>query len=345
MNNQTNNEVGGCETNYLAVPEVSVIMPTYNCLQYLPRAVESVLSQQNIKLELLIVDDGSDDGSDQWLAKLAQKDSRVRVLKGRHEGVSAARNIAIQQARAELIAFLDADDYWYADKLKLQVTLHQQNSDLVLSFTDYDHFSEQDEDLGTCFHFWPRFHELLARTATKETKRKTEAKSRGLTEDSSRIAVLSGKEKTSIYEENVIGTSTVVVRRQALQNAKGFDETLHSASDWDLWLKLLKQGDFAAINQPLMGYLVRKNSISRNVEKRLASFEAIVMRYKQPMLALNKSCYGPAAARLQLAWAECWQQQKGGYWKAIRAYLLACYQLPTVRNLKAFLSHLVKGYR
>lgn len=344
MNNQTTTEVGGSETNYLAVPDVSVIMPTYNCLQYLPRAVESVLSQHNVRLELLIVDDGSDDGSDQWLAKLAQNDSRVRVLKGRHEGVSAARNIAIQQARADLVAFLDADDYWYRNKLAFQLELHQKKPELILSFTDYDHFSEQDEDLGTCFNFWPRFHELLARNALVENNKPGGTKRWHLAEGLSRVAVLAGKEKTSIYEENVIGTSTVVVKREALLNAKGFDEALHSASDWDLWLKLLTQGDFAAINQPLMGYLVRKNSISRNVEKRLASFEDIVLRYKQPMQALNKSCYDPAAARLQLAWAECWQQQRGGYWKAIRAYLLACYRLPTVRNLKAFLSHLLKGY-
>lgn len=321
-----------------SAPDVSVIMPTYNCLEYLPRAVDSVLSQ-SVDLELLIVDDCSDDGSDLWLAQLAQSDHRVKVIKGQHNGVSAARNLALQQARGEWVAFLDADDYWYAGKLALQLALHQQVAGVILSFTDYDHFSEQDEDLGTCFNFWPRFHELAQKKGIQESKKTSWV----TVQPFDQMMVLTGKEKTAIYEENVIGTSTVMVKRQALQNANGFDEALHSASDWDLWLKLLDQGDFAAINQPLMGYLMRSNSISRNVERRLASFETIVQRYKVPMMKLNQHCYGPAAARLQLAWAECWQQQSGGYWRAIRAYFLACYRLPSQRNLKAFLSHLIKG--
>jgi glycosyltransferase involved in cell wall biosynthesis len=303
-------------------PDFSVIMPTYNCLQYLPAAVDSVL-RQRVNLELLIVDDRSDDGSDVWLSDLARRDPRVKLLKGHHKGVSAARNLALTAAQGRWVAFLDADDCWYADKLEVQLKVHQQNPNLILSFTDYDHFSEQDEYLGRCFSFWPRFSRLL-------------------NQDVSNLLLEQGL-KTAIYEENVIGTSTVVVNRKALQAANGFDENLHSASDWDLWLRLLAHGDFMAINQPLMGYLVRKNSISRNIDRRLACFETILKRYKTPMQHLNPHCYAPAAARLQLAKAESWQVKEGGYWKAVQAYSYACYQLPTKRNLKALAAHLVKG--
>lgn len=304
--------------------DVSVIMPTYNCLSYLPKAVASVL-QQNVSLELLIVDDGSDDGSDLWLQALSEQDDRVRILKGKHEGVSAARNLAICEAKGEWLAFLDADDYWYEDKLAFQLSVHQHDDDVVLSFTDYDHFSESDEDLGRCFPFWPGFEALL---------------SPGID-----LLHLSGGLKPAIYAENVIGTSTVMVKRSAVVEVGGFDENLHSASDWDLWLKLTAFGNFVAINQPMMGYLVRSNSISRNAERRLQSFELILERFRETMTALNPTCYAPARARLKLAQAECWQVREGGYWKACRAYLQACYQLPTRRNIRALLSHVIKGYR
>lgn len=302
--------------------DVSVIMPTYNCLYYLPMAIASVLSQK-VDLELLIVDDGSDDGSGEWLAHQAAHNDCIRIIKGEHKGVSAARNLAIAEARGEYVAFLDADDYWYDDKLRLQLAYHKSQPDLVLSFTDYDHFSESDEDLGRCFTFWPRFNRLL--------------------QDEAQCLRLTGALKTSVYEENVIGTSTVMVRTDALQKAQGFDETLHSASDWDLWLRLLDFGDFMAIKPSLMGYLVRQNSISRNVERRLKSFELILDRFQPAMVALNPACVAPARARLALAWAEAWQEQKDGYWKAIGAYTKACYQLPTSRNLKALAAHIIRG--
>lgn len=301
--------------------DVSVIMPTYNCLDYLPVAITSVLSQ-NVDLELLIIDDGSDDGSGAWLAAQAAVHNRIRILKGDHKGVSAARNLAIRQARGEYIAFLDADDYWYDDKLRMQLAYHRSQPDLVLSFTDYDHFSEQDEDLGRCFRFWPRFNRLL--------------------QSEEQCLRLSGALKTSIYEENVIGTSTVMVKTRALQQAGGFDEALHSASDWELWLRLLAYGDFLALKPSLMGYLVRQNSISRNVERRLRSFEKILDRFEPEMATLNPSCVAPARARLALAWAEALQAQDDGYWKAIAAYTRACYQLPTPRNLKALAAHIIR---
>ncbi|OPX55594.1 Glycosyl transferase family 2 [Oceanospirillum multiglobuliferum] len=303
-------------------PLISVIMPTWNCLDYLPAAVDSVLSQA-VNLELIIVDDGSTDGSDHWLNQLQAQHQNVVVLKGQHKGVSAARNLALSHARGHYVAFIDADDLWYQGKLQHQLTLHLADPELVLSFTDYDHFSEQGADLGRCFQFWPSFYRHLKPSIYQLR--------------------LADRLKTAIYEENVIGTSTVMVKTECLRLAQGFDESLHSASDWDLWLRLLAYGDFVAINQSYMGYLVRSNSISRNAERRIASFQSILERFKQPMQQLNPHCYAPAVARLKLAQAENWQVQKGGYWKAIQAYCQACYQLPNKRNIRALLSHLIKG--
>jgi len=105
---------------------------------------------------------------------------------------------------------------------------------------------------------------------------------------------------------------------------------------------LLEQWYVLAIKPSQMVYLVRQNSISRNVERRLKSFELILTRFQPAMAALNPACVAPARARLALAWAEAWQEQDDGYWKAIGAYSKACYQLPTSRNLKALAAHIVR---
>ncbi|MBJ7538247.1 glycosyltransferase family 2 protein [Marinomonas transparens] len=307
-----------------SVLDVSVIMPTYNCLAYLPQAVESVLSQ-SVSLELLIVDDSSTDGSHIWLADLANKDPRVKILKGEHKGVSAARNLAIAKAAGAWVAFLDADDYWYPEKLSKQLEIVQAYPKCVLNFTEYDHFDEQGGDLGRCFQFWPRFSKLV--------QGKTKA------------FVLNGQTKASIYEENVIGTSTVLVDTKLLQVIGGFDETLFSASDWDLWLKISAYGDFTVLSDSTTGYLVRSNSISRNQHKRLNSMKLILERYRKPMESAAPHCFAPAFARYKLAQAEAFQSEKGGYVQALMAYLQACYQLPTKRNMKACLSHVLHGIK
>src|SRR5688500_12055006 len=92
-------------------PAVSVVIPTYNRAQFLPRAISSALSQEGVDLELLVVDDHSTDGTQQLLGTFG--DPRLRTFRNeRNEGVSRSRNWAIQEARGRWIAFLDDDDVW-----------------------------------------------------------------------------------------------------------------------------------------------------------------------------------------------------------------------------------------
>ncbi len=321
--------------------EVSVIMPTFNCLMYLPQAVNSVLSQ-DVSLELLIVDDGSTDGSDVWLQEQAAMDSRIVIIKGNHAGVSAARNLAIKQAKGSWVAFLDADDYWYANKLRMQLEALEEAQNCVLSFTEYDHFDEQGGDLGGCFQFWPRFTALFHKL-DKAARLQPNSNISGKNNHSDSAFTLRGEAKACIYEENVIGTSTVMVRADILRRVSGFDESLFSASDWDLWLKISAFGGLSVVRKSTTGYLVRQNSISRNQEKRLHSVQFILERYRAPMELLNPNCFAPAFARFKLAQAEAYQNQPGGYLRAIFAYLQACYQIPSKRNMRACLSHIIYG--
>ena len=99
---------------------VSVIVPVYNVLPYLRESLESVINQTYEDLEIIIVDDGSTDGSDVVCEEYA-KDSRVKVIHQKNHGLSAARNVGLDLARGDYIAFLDSDDVYLPDMIQTMV--------------------------------------------------------------------------------------------------------------------------------------------------------------------------------------------------------------------------------
>lgn len=108
-------------------PFVSVIMPAYNAERFIRQAIESVQSQTFIFWELLVIDDGSSDGTCAVVQELAEKDMRIRLIRNeKNIGVARTRNAGIDLAQGEMIAFLDSDDYWYPEKLEKQLYLAQQ---------------------------------------------------------------------------------------------------------------------------------------------------------------------------------------------------------------------------
>ena len=120
-------------------PDVTVIIPNFNCLEFLPKAIDSVIMQKDILYEIIVVDDGSTDGSIDWLLKSQVRHPCLRLLSQGNRGVVSARNRAIQAAKAPFIAFLDADDFWYKNKLKKQIDYMKANPQCGLTFTNYEH--------------------------------------------------------------------------------------------------------------------------------------------------------------------------------------------------------------
>ena len=100
--------------------KVSVIIPAYNAMNYLPQTLKSVLQQTFTDFEILIINDGSSDDIVEWSSQIS--DSRVKLISQINQGVSAARNTGIRNAQGEYIAFIDADDLWEPTKLEKQVT-------------------------------------------------------------------------------------------------------------------------------------------------------------------------------------------------------------------------------
>src|SRR5438045_2859412 len=113
---------------------ISVIIPTYNRASLVPRAVASALANVGPGDEVIVVDDGSADGTREALAPYLD---RIRLLEGRHAGAGAARNFGIAAARGDIVAFLDSDDEWRPHKLTMQRALFEARPDVLFCFTDF----------------------------------------------------------------------------------------------------------------------------------------------------------------------------------------------------------------
>ena len=131
-----------------ASPLVSVVMPVYNAQATMRRSIESVLRQSHDDLELILIDDGSKDGSPSIMDEYAGKDPRVIAIHQANGGVAAARNRGLRAARGSHVAFLDSDDWWTPDKLSVQLA-HMRRSGARVCYTAYQRVAEDGRVLGT----------------------------------------------------------------------------------------------------------------------------------------------------------------------------------------------------
>ena len=202
-------------------PLVSVVMPVYNACRTDPRflgeAVRSVCEQTYRHVELIIVDDGSTDGTREQCEHQVRAfpGVTVRVLAQEHAGQSSARNHGIRESRGELVAFLDQDDVWYLDKLERVVPLVVPGLDMV--YTDADTIAENGDVIMTGIH---RNH----RYGWPNPKRDVE---------------------DILFINAIVMPGVMTVRRELLVRVGGFDESLSGYEDDDLFLRLFQAGSIA----------------------------------------------------------------------------------------------------
>jgi glycosyltransferase involved in cell wall biosynthesis len=195
---------------------ITVIIPTYNRRPFLEQAIKSVLEQTVSPAELLIVDDGSTDGTDVLVREFAEySDIPVQYVFQENKGAAAARNLGIRKASGDLICFLDSDDYFVPDKIALQKHILKE-SDCLIS-----HTGEQ----------WLRRGKYL------NQKKKHQPP------DGSIFA--------SCLTMCVVGMSTVMVRRELFERYGMFDESLPCCEDYDYWLRVSTREQFKLVPQPL----------------------------------------------------------------------------------------------
>ena len=197
------------------MPQVTVILPTWNRADWLQKSIESVLVQTFRDFELVVVDDFSTDSTAEILAAYSGKIRSIFLTKNR--GVSVARNAAISTSDSEWIAFLDSDDFWHPEKLQKQIAQTKNRPECPIHFTD----------------------EIWIRKGVRVNPKKKHQKKEGWIFKPS-------------LELCLISPSTVLLRRELFEIHGLFDETLPICEDYDLWLRLTAKHPVALLNEKLM---------------------------------------------------------------------------------------------
>lgn len=267
-------------------PTVSVIIPTYNRAHLVGRAIRSVLNQTYQDFEIIVVDDGSTDKTEEVVKSF--NDPRIRYI--RHEqnrGGSAARNTGIRTARGGVIAFLDSDDEWLPEKLAKQVQKMTGSGDQVgLVYTGEKVI---DAETGRC-----------------------------LVE---KVPSLEGNVHSQLLEGDFIGTcSSVMVKKTAIEAVGGFDEQLVSRQDWDCWIRIAYSYNISCIPECLVVRYTGLPQISDKLQ-RIAEGTARILEKHRASLDKTPRTFGKQLAvltMLQLAYTRKLGWSTAG--KALKLY-------------------------
>jgi glycosyltransferase involved in cell wall biosynthesis len=208
---------------------ISVIIPVYNGEKTIRETIESVLTQTFRDFELIILNDGSQDSTLEVVSSI--QDSRLKVFSYPNAGLAASRNRGTFHAVGEYISFIDADDLWTPDKLETQLKALQDNPEAAVAYSWTNYIDESGQFLRRGGYL----------TANGDVYAK--------------LLVVD-------FLEN---GSNPLIRRQALIQVGGFDESLPAAEDWDILLRLAAQYSFVAVPYPQILYRVSANSMSAHV--------------------------------------------------------------------------------
>lgn len=224
------------------MPLISIIIPVYNGEKTIRETVQSALNQSFTDFELIVINDGSQDATLDIVSSFS--DARVKVFSFTNGGLPVSRNRGISLANGEYISFLDADDLWTPDKLEKQLTVLKTNPQAGVAYSWTDCIDESGQFLRQ-----------------------------------SAYATVRGDVQANLLLANFISSgSNVLVRKQALMDIGGFDETLSNCQDWDLWLRLSTRYEFEPVKTPQVLYRISPHSMSRNVLGLEASMQRIVER-------------------------------------------------------------------
>ncbi|OGM60207.1 hypothetical protein A2955_04055 [Candidatus Woesebacteria bacterium RIFCSPLOWO2_01_FULL_37_19] len=187
--------------------EVSVIIPTYNRRLVIGRAIKSVLNQTYNDYELIIVDDGSSDGTRELIQEYAEKDKRIKYVYQENRGASSARNFGIKQSLGEYLAFLDSDNEWLSDFLETMVSVFKNRKSLLMAYCSENLFlTSEDRDING---------KIIARRVRAEEYN-----------------------PAKLLKTNYIDINCVILKRELYDNLGGFDENLTSLEDWDYFARV-----------------------------------------------------------------------------------------------------------
>ncbi|GAG05160.1 unnamed protein product, partial [marine sediment metagenome] len=233
----------------MPMPSISVIIPAYNAAGTIREALESVFAQTYKHFEAIVVDDCSTDGTSdcvrRWCRVSSVECRLVRMEENR--GPAAARNRGIAEAHGEWIAFLDADDVWLPEKLATQLQIAEQHPDAALICGKTAAFGNEKAS-GK----WKEAREGTVRCGKSLPLNACPERSRG----AYRLPL------AVFAVDNPVATSTVLVRKEAVEAVGGFDEQFRGPEDYDLWMRIAAKYPIVKTDQPLARYRFVPGSLS-----------------------------------------------------------------------------------
>ena len=233
-----------------------MVIPAYNVAQFIEKTLDSVFAQTYPRFEVVVIDDGSTDETPAIVKPYLERPEMVYVRQ-ENGGVSNARNNGIKTASGEYIAFLDGDDVWHPEKLSRQMAAMGPHM-----WSHTDSYFVGESETGDVKH--------------GDLEEKTE-----------------GYAFEALLICNTLTTSTVIVKKAALEAVGPFSTHYRALEDWDLWLRLAKQYPLIYLDEPLTDYLIHAHSSTRNHRKTREYHEQFI-----------EQIYGPGGI------AESWQHMR-----------------------------------
>ncbi|NMG18857.1 glycosyltransferase family 2 protein [Brasilonema bromeliae] len=264
------------------LPLVSVILPAYNAEAFIIRTLQSIISQTYKNIEILVVDDGSQDKTAEIVESFAQKDRRISLFKQSNSGVASARNLAIENSKGEYIAPIDADDIWYPEKLEKQVQcmlMADQSVGLIYAWSVF--IDEEDAIVG---QYIPHHHLNV-------------------------LSIEGEVYPAMLYTNFITNASVPLIRRVCFEKVGGYsskfrEQNAQGCEDWDIYLRIAEYYQFRVVPEFLIGYRQVKASMSNGCQTMEKSYNLVLadFRKKHPEIPAHIYHWAASSYYVHLAW-------------------------------------------
>lgn len=231
---------------------VSIIMPVYNGQKFISKSIESVLAQSYKNWELIIINDGSTDMTEEVVIKFQNLTNKIKYFYKANEGQVKATNFGILKSNGEYISFLDSDDLWEPDKLKKQVNFISQNKNIDFLYSKYNSIDENGNVLFTNIS-----HDCI-------------------------------NHYMNLLKRCYIGRLTVIVKKSILIELNLFDESLHSTDDWDMWIRISNKFKLSFLDEVIASYRIHPQSMSKNSYNQLLNVSKVFSKHVYSNSELNE---------------------------------------------------------
>ncbi len=229
-------------------PLITIIVPCFNAQNTIKETIESVLKQTYNNYEILIINDGSTDNSVEVCTNYTHSDDRISIISINNQGVSVARNIGIQHAQGEYIAFLDSDDLWHPKKLEKQIEYLSDHPDVGVCFSKVEFLSQAGQSLN-------QYSTVPAQ----------------------------GLVATGLLTENLTcTTSNILCRQQVIKDVGPFNTTMSFAEDqeWLLRVALMSTWRIMGLQEVYVGYRTNQGSLSSQLNRMEQGWESLVCQVR-----------------------------------------------------------------